>query len=242
MNITPQSIIGELVAQDYRTAAVFQRNGIDFCCQGNRTLADACQQQNLDAKQLTGDLQKVADKTTDAASTTDYKSWPIDLLADYVQKKHHRYVRAQIPVLEGLLEKIVSVHGSCHPELAEIKDLFDGSATELTAHMQKEELVLFPHIHRMVEEQQGGKKAEAAAFGSVERPIARMMQEHVTEGERFRLIRELTNNYTPPADACNTYRVAFGNLEDFENDLHLHIHLENNILFPKAVELEHQAA
>ena len=143
-----------------------------------------------------------------------------------------------MPVIKQYLNKISSVHGKNHPELLEIEDLFNASAGELAMHMKKEELMLFPFVRKMVNSQSEDIKAHPPHFGTVSNPVQAMMHEHDTEGERFRQISKLSNQYTPPADACNTYKVAFSLLKEFEDDLHLHIHLENNILFPKAVALE----
>ncbi|MBX3253485.1 MAG: iron-sulfur cluster repair di-iron protein [Chitinophagaceae bacterium] len=235
MSITPQSIIGELTALDYRTALIFKKHSIDFCCNGNRTIAEACGNDDTKINTLTADLQKSVE-TGDPAGA-NYNSWPLDLLADYIEKKHHRYVATRIPEIQPLLNKVVKVHGAQHPELAEVEKLFNECAGELTAHMKKEELMLFPFIRKMVG---AGDGPVHTPFGTVQNPISVMMHEHDTEGERFRKIAALTGNYTAPADACNTYRVSFALLKEFEEDLHLHIHLENNILFPKAIAMEQQ--
>jgi regulator of cell morphogenesis and NO signaling len=229
-------IIGELVAKDYRTASVFKKYSIDFCCQGNRTIQEACDKKNIDSKKVLEDLDTLVQAKSEA--TTDYQSWPLDLLADYIEKKHHRYVEDKTLEIQPYLDKICRVHGEHHPELFEIKNEFNASAGELAAHMKKEELILFPFIRKMVKVKQENSNVEAANFGTVKNPIQMMMDEHTVEGNRFRRIEELSNNYTPPQDACNTYRVSFALLKEFEQDLHLHIHLENNILFPKAVEIE----
>lgn len=232
--------IGQFVAEDYRTAAVFSKYKIDFCCNGGRTINEACEKKGIDSNVLLDELKQVLNEKR--GETIDYKSWPLDLLIDYIEKKHHRYVEAKIPVLRQFLDKLCRVHGDRHPELLKINELFTASAGELAAHMKKEELILFPFVKKMVNAtlQQGA--IQAPGFGTVENPIAMMMQEHDNEGERFRQIAELTNDYNPPADACNTYRVTFAMLDEFEKDLHLHIHLENNILFPKAIKLEEQFA
>ena len=229
-------IIGELVARDYRTASVFKKYSIDFCCQGNRTIEEACEKKNIDTKKVLEDL--VAMMEAKSESTTDYQSWPLDLLADYIEKKHHRYVQEKTLEIQPYLDKICKVHGERHPELLEIKEEFNASAGELAAHMKKEELILFPFIRKMTKAKLENIKVDAAHFGTVKNPIQMMMDEHTVEGNRFRKIEELSNNYTPPLDACNTYRVSFALLKEFEQDLHLHIHLENNILFPRAIEIE----
>jgi len=231
-------IIGELVAKDYRTASVFKKYSIDFCCQGNRTIEEACEKKNIDTKKVLEDL--VAMMESKSESTTDYQSWPLDLLADYIEKKHHRYVQEKTLEIQPYLDKICKVHGERHPELLKIKEEFNASAGELAAHMKKEELILFPFIRKMTQAKMENIKVDAAHFGTVINPIQMMMDEHTVEGNRFRKIEELSNNYTPPQDACNTYRVSFSLLKEFEQDLHLHIHLENNILFPKAIEIEEE--
>ena len=236
MNIQEDNIIGELVAQDYRTASVFKKYGIDFCCQGNRTIEDACVAKNLDSKSVVKDLNSM--NQGKATVSTDYQSWPLDLLADYIEKKHHRYVQEKTIEIQPYLDKICKVHGARHPELFDIQNDFNASAGELAAHMKKEELILFPFIRKMAKAKQENSKVDAALFGTVKNPIQMMMDEHTVEGDRFRKIEALSNHYTPPEDACNTYRVTFALLEEFEQDLHLHIHLENNILFPKAIEME----
>lgn len=236
MDISQNSIIGELVAKDYRTATVFKKYGIDFCCNGNRTIQNACESKKIDSSALIEKLQQTVQQRNDAE--TNYNTWQLDLLADYVEKKHHRYVEQKIQEITPFLKKVARVHGERHPELLEVEELFNASAGELTVHMKKEELILFPFIRKMTNAQIKHESLGAPMFGTVENPIAMMHHDHDTEGDRFRKISELTNGYTPPADACNTYRVTFALLKEFEEDLHLHIHLENNILFPKAIELE----
>lgn len=238
MESTLKTNIGEIVAEDYRTAQVFKAHNIDFCCRGNRSIQEVSEKNNLDAGKLLKEIEEVLNQSN--ADTIDFKSWPLDLLADYIEKKHHRYVETQIPVLKQFLEKLCQVHGERHPELFEITDHFKKSADELTKHLKKEELVVFPAIRKMVKATQNAGVLDNFHFGTIQNPIQVMMQEHDNEGERFRQIDALSNNYTPPADGCTTYKVAFSLLKDFENDLHSHIHLENNILFPKAAELEKQ--
>ena len=238
MEQTLELTVGQIVAQDYRTAQVFKNHKIDFCCKGNRSLEEVAQKNKLDLEQLKQELEAV--QGNDQGDTTNFESWPLDLLADYVEKKHHRYVEERIPVLRPYLEKLCKVHGDSHPELFEILDHFNATAGELSMHMKREELVLFPWIRKMVLAQSKGQVPEPPKFGTVQNPIKQMMEEHDNEGERFRMIAALSDDYNPPADACNTYRVTFSLLEEFEDDLHRHIHLENNILFPKSEQLEKQ--
>ena len=159
-------------------------------------------------------------------------------MVDHIQENHHRYVEEKIPVLLELLEKICIQHGSKHRELVEIYVLFKGSADELIPHMKKEEMVLFPYVKEMIAATKSHVSLDKPTFKSVKNPIDEMMHEHDAEGERFHRIAQLSNNYTPPADACDSYKIAFAMLEEFEQDLHKHIHLESNILFPNAKALE----
>ena len=236
MEDTMQKTIGQMVAEDYRTAQVFKNHKIDFCCKGNRGLAEVAEKKNLNIDDLIKELSDVQRQESD--DNTDFKSWPLDLLADYIEKKHHRYVEERIPVLKQYLDRLCKVHGNHHPALFRIKEHFDISAGELAMHMKKEELVLFPWIRKMVKAEQRNEYLGEPRFGTVRNPIRTMMQEHDNEGERFRHIAALSNDYTPPGEACSTYRVSFSLLREFEEDLHRHIHLENNILFPKAEILE----
>lgn len=227
--------IGEIVADDFRTAAVFKKHGLDFCCKGGRTIDDACDQKQINSAAVFSDLENLPSKTD---GQIDFRSWPLDLLADYVEKTHHRYVEEKTPLILAFLNKLCKVHGQNHPELSEIEKLFSESAHDLGAHLKKEELILFPFIKSLVNAKINGAEVPKAPFKTVENPISMMTHEHTVEGERLRRIAAITDEYTPPQDACQTYRVAFAMLEDFENDLHKHIHLENNVLFPKAIELE----
>ncbi len=236
MHIDNQSNIGKIVAENYKAAAVFKQYGIDFCCNGNRTIESACRKKQIDEEQLLTELQEAV--TQKGTGEIDFKSFPLDLLADYIEKTHHRYVDRKIREITPYLRRIVEVHGDNHPELLVVEQLFQQSAGDLTAHMKKEELVLFPAIRRLVQSQLSGSTMSETPLGTIAEVIARMEQDHEAEGERFRHISELTDQYNPPADACNTYRVTFSLIDEFEEDLHRHIHLENNILFPKAIGLE----
>lgn len=240
MDISVKNTIGEVVASDYRAATVFNKYAIDFCCNGNRSIEEACNAKAIDAGKLMDDLKN---SLNDASQkSTDFTSWPLDLLADYIEKKHHKYCESKITEIKPYIEKINNVHGGRHPELAEVQELFGKTAGEMSMHMKKEELTLFPYIRKMVKAEENNEKIEKPRFGSVESPIAKMMEDHDEEGERFRRIREITNDYTVPEDSCNTYKVTLAMLKEFEEDLHMHIHLENNILFPKSLELEKKIA
>ncbi|APU67105.1 iron-sulfur cluster repair di-iron protein [Christiangramia fulva] len=232
--------VGQIVAEDYRTAQIFKNHKIDFCCQGNRSIREAAEKNKLDAHVLLNEIKTLQNIKTE--ERIDFQKWPMEQLIDYIEKKHHRYVEEQIPILKAYLEKLCKVHGDSHPELFQITDNFNQSGAELGAHMKKEELILFPIIKKMEQAKKSATKFEKVPMGTVQNPIQKMMDEHETEGERFRQIEALSDGYTPPADACNTYRVTYSLLHEFEEDLHQHIHLENNILFPKAAELEKELA
>jgi len=236
MTITGEDIVGEIVASDYKAALIFKNHGIDFCCRGNRSIKEVCDTNNLDVNQIIGSLETVMNAKS--GTSTDYQSWPIDLLVDYVEKKHHAYVESKITEIRPYLAKIVKVHGNDHPELLQIEDLFNKSAGELTSHMKKEELIIFPFIRKLVEAQKSTLKIDLPHFNTIENPVAMMKKDHDNEGIRFRKIAELSKDYTTPSHACNTYKVTYALLKEFEEDLHLHIHLENNILFPEAIRLE----
>ncbi len=229
--------IGEIVAKDFRSAAIFKKYGIDFCCKGGRTIAEACEKKDVNEQQLINELNAIPKSEDKNLNVSD---WPLDLLANYIVRMHHRYVREKIPYLLQFLDKLCRVHGDRHPELLEINQLFIESSQDLSSHLEKEEQILFPYIEELVKASQSSNILPTKHFGTVANPIAMMKHEHSTEGERFEKIAILTNGYEPPADVCNTYKVTFAMLREFEDNLHQHIHLENNILFPKAIALEEQ--
>lgn len=235
MKVTNNDIIGKVVAEDYRTASVFKKAGIDFCCRGNRSIDTVVEDKNKMEKLLQELNEVVKQRSQDQI---DFQTWPLDLLADYIEKTHHRYVESKIQEIKPFLNKIAKVHGNNHPELIDIEMEFLNSAGELSMHMKKEELVLFPFIRKMVANQNRPGSLEKPHFGSVENPVEMMKEEHDAEGERYRRIAKLSNDFNPPEDACNTYRVTYSMLKEFEENLHQHIHLENNILFPKSLKLE----
>jgi regulator of cell morphogenesis and NO signaling len=235
MKISENNTIGEIVAGNYKSATVFRNHGIDFCCKGGRTLKDVCETKNISSETLLDELNTTLQETEKPA--IDFQSFPPDLLADYIEKKHHRYVTNAIPVLLQYLDKVSKVHGDKQPELYEVTSLFRESAAALTQHMKKEELILFPYIRKLVERGSEGQAHNSNLFTTIDEPVAMMMNEHTIEGDRFRELARLTGNYNPPEWACNTFKVSYALLKEFEEDLHLHIHLENNLLFPKALAL-----
>lgn len=233
MIITKDKTVGDTVTENIKTAHIFKKYGIDFCCGGGISIAKACEKKNVDFSQLEEELSVV-----DAAQKAyDYKSWELGFLIDHIINVHHAYVEESIPLILQYSNRVAKVHGHHYVEVIEINKLFVEVANELIAHLQKEEKILFPYVKKMVA-LKTGEKVEIPHFGTVNNPIAMMEQEHETAGDIFKKIAGLTNNYTPPEEACNTFRALYAKLEEFEQDLHQHIHLENNILFVKAIQLE----
>jgi|SRR5690554_1459304 len=228
-----QTKVSKIVAQNYKTAKVFSNYGIDFCCNGGIPLTVACEENGADLEAV---LQELAIELM-VEDKDNVKNLPMPELVDYIIDTHHKYVIKTAPLLTAYLDKLCKVHGERHPELFDIKQHFDSSADALMDHMKKEEGILFPFIKEMVAANKEGKSIEAPDFGHIDNPIAMMEDEHTTEGERFRKIAELTDGYKAPSDGCQTYKVTFAILDEFEKDLHRHIHLENNILFPKSKQL-----
>ena len=228
-----QTKVGQIVAQNFRTARVLTEHGIDFCCQGGISLQEACQRHKISLETLTAELEAAGQ----LPDNRDYQSLSATELIHEIVDVHHRYVRTTLPALKTYLEKLAKVHGERHPELHEIKQQFSEAAEALTAHLQKEELILFPYILAMEEATEKGYPLSRPHFGDIDNPIRMMEEEHDTEGERFRQIATFSDNYTCPPDGCQTYRVAYALLQEFEADLHEHIHLENNLLFPRAQRL-----
>ncbi len=228
--------LGELVASDYRKAEVFRKFGLDFCCGGKKTLKEVCDDKGLDITRVESAIREVEKQTV--GNTNNFNEWELDFLADYIVNKHHKYVMNAIPMLTELCVKVEQAHGETHPELKEIADNFRIVADELLSHMPSEEKVLFPYIKRMVESNRNHGELQREGFGSIENPIGIMMSEHYYVGNKLEKISALSNGYTLPEKACTSYTVLYAKLQEFANDLVEHIHLENNILFPKAIALE----
>jgi len=228
--------IGELVADDYRKAAVFGKFGLDFCCGGKKSLKEACEKKGVNEADVKAALNQIEDRPKD--NQHDFNSWDLDFLADYIVNIHHKYVKESVNMLYQYSDKVAHRHGNNHPEVIKIAQLFGEIAAEFKTHMQKEENILFPYIKKLAVAKRENNKLENAAFGSVKNPINMMISEHETVGEKMDEVHTLSNNFAIPADACSSYQVLYKKLNEFENDLHQHVHLENNILFPKAIQLE----
>lgn len=222
-----EETLGELAVKDLRKAEIFKKYGLDFCCGGKKTVKEACAEKGLDVTKVEQELQQ-ADKAP-VTRGVPYDDWSLDFLADYIVNTHHSYVKKSLPDLSTFSRKIMEVHGHRHPELIEVNDLVQAMAKELSQHLVAEEEALFPYIKQLVKGEVNTDKALN---------IAELEQEHDDIGRILDKLRVLTNNYTLPKDACASYTLIFKLLQEFEDDLHLHIHLENNILFPKAQKLQ----
>tara|TARA_R110002072_G_scaffold59514_3_gene151633 strand:+ start:60830 stop:61555 length:726 start_codon:yes stop_codon:yes gene_type:complete len=239
MTTIQEKTVGEIVTENIKAAHIFKKYGIDFCCGGGISIKKACDKAKINPSLLEADLLNL-DVVKDR--TNDYNNWKIDFLADHIINIHHTYVSESSTLLLQYSERVNQVHGHHYTELNEIELLVKKVVQELAAHMKKEELILFPFIKKLVAAERENGSVPMIPFGTVENPIKMMEAEHEEAGEIMRQIRWLTNNYTPPQKACNTYKALYSKLEEFEQDLHQHVHLENNILFPKALKLEQALA
>lgn len=236
MTLAATKTVGEIAAEMPSATREFEKLGIDYCCGGSRTLGEACAQANISVDEA---LSRLA-KSMTAPSVSNH-DWQEQLLADliaHITSVHHRFVRDESPRIEALAHKVAGVHGKNHPELLEVQEIFSALAEELRVHLMKEENILFPYILRMEESVLAGEPAPPAMFGTVMNPVRMMMREHDGAGDALRSLRSITNNYAIPSDACISYRTLYQALQDYEADLHQHIHLENNILFPRAIAME----
>jgi regulator of cell morphogenesis and NO signaling len=228
--------IGQIVAKDYRKAQVFKNMGIDFCCGGKKTIAEVCEKKGIDPEEVERRLEAI--KGENSNSETDFQNWDLGFLSDYIINTHHRYVRENTSFILELAQKVARVHGERHPELIQVAELFSRIGNDLTLHMVKEEKILFPFIKELAQVYNTGGMLPSADFGKISVPIQVMDSEHEQVGGDFETIRAITSNYLLPVDACSSYTILFKKLEEYESDLHRHVHLESNILFPKAIQLE----
>ena len=233
-----EETLGQLAASDIRKAEIFKKYGLDFCCGGKKTVKQACAEKGLDVTKIEQELQQAEHLLT--SRPVPYNDWSLDFLCDYIVNTHHAYVRKSLPDLVGYATKVAGVHGEQHPELYRIRDLMMEVNAELTSHMMKEERVLFPYIKELVSARSRQADRPVPGFGTIGNPIHMMETEHEQVGANLEEIRQRSAGYALPADACASYILLYKMLPEFEEDLHLHIHLENNILFPKAIELEKQ--
>lgn len=234
-----QLTLSQIVAKNYRAAGVFERYSLDYCCKGNKSFSEACSEKNLNASDILTELQNT--EVVSDNSSLRFGDWDLDFLVDYIFNNHHKYIRTAIPVITAHAEKIASKHGDIHPETVEINRIFSRVSKDLKQHLMKEEEILFPFIKYLVKTERLGLKAERPYFSTIANPIKMMDAEHTEAGDSLFLIRKLTDNFTPPEGACTTFKTYYKELKEFEEDLHKHVHLENYILFPKAIEMEGRA-
>ncbi|MBJ6800645.1 iron-sulfur cluster repair di-iron protein [Geomonas propionica] len=227
--------VGSVVARDYRAAEVFEKYGIDFCCGGNMPLAQACREKGIDLAVLMRDLEETAARPLERSQ--NYDAWELPFLADYIVNAHHGYLKESIPTITAYANKIAQVHGPNHPEVAQIAQIFEKVAADLMQHLKSEEEQLFPAIRRLTEMRKEGGAPNPDEIKKLKAVLSELGHEHDEVGAAVHEIRRLSKNYAVPADACNTFTVTYQKLEEFEDDLHKHVHLENNILFPKAGKL-----
>ena len=232
--------VGEIAAKDIRKAAIFKQKGIDFCCGGNKTLKEASEEAGITEEELKTALDTVENRPLSASQ--DYNKWDLDFLADYIVNTHHRYVKANAETIYDLTVKVAQHHAERHPELNRFTQSVHHFLQDLLNHTVKEEKILFPAIKEGVAKKKDASYQSSTQPGFIKQPVMMMQKEHEIAGEDLTYFRKLTNNYTLPADACNSYNYLFEKMKEFEDDLLQHIHLENNILFPKALELDKELA
>jgi regulator of cell morphogenesis and NO signaling len=238
MSVTTEKTVRDLVQEFPSATRVFEKLGIDYCCGGKRPLEEACNAANLSVAQVLDSLEAAEKAAQISPDARDWQTEPLAELVAHISNTHHKYTREEMSRLGPLFAKVCSVHGKNHPELNNMRAVFHGLAQELTMHMMKEEKMLFPYIVRMEEAVIQKEPILPPPFGSVQNPVTMMEHEHDNAGEALRALREMTGGYTVPPDACISYQTLYHALAEFEADLHQHIHLENNILFPRAIAME----
>ncbi len=244
MNLDVTQTVREVAINIPAATRVFEQLGIDYCCGGNKSLERACGEANVPIQQVVESLQSATFSAESRQNIPQENEWakaPLADLISHINNTHHKYTREEIARLGPLFERVCRVHGANHPELPKMREDFRSLAQELTTHMMKEERVLFPFIERMEEAVIAGEPILPGPFGTVNNPVAMMEHEHETAGALLHGLRALSHDYLTPDGACFSYRTLYSALQEFERDLHQHIHLENNILFPRAVEMENTA-
>lgn len=232
--------VRDLVTRDFRAATVFHRYAIDFCCGGGKPLSEVCRAKGLDEAEIENELARACASSENRPPP--FADWDADALTRYIVGRHHGYCRGAMPAIAAHARKLAQVHGPAQPELVEVSTIFGRLCADMDAHMLKEERVLFPYIEQLAATRRAGLGVFPAPFGDVGNPIRMMEADHDAAGAAMARIRELTDGYAVPAHGCTTWRVTLQELEAFEQDLHAHVHLENNILFPKARALAAPAA
>jgi len=235
MSMNTMKTVREVAVELPGATRIFEKLGIDYCCGGGKALDEACLAAGVSADDVIALLEEAG---STAAEARDWNAAPLSELVAHIVTRHHGFTREELVRVSNLLAKVCSVHGENHPELHRLHTVFQELKHELTSHMLKEEQVLFPYIENLETAVRRGEPVPTPFFGTVRNPVRMMMQEHDDAGQALRDLREVSSNYQVPADGCITFRTLYQALEEFERDLHQHIHLENNILFPRAAELE----
>lgn len=233
---TPQTTVRDIAIEQPASIRVFEKYGIDYCCGGRRPLAEVCDEHSLQLDEVLAAIQNA--EAQKQPTGPDWNTFQLAAICDHIVRTHHDYIRAELPRLQFLAQKVVARHGNDRPELPQIEQLVQDVGNDLISHLAKEEMMLFPYITNLERNLATCGPGSLGCGGSVRNPISVMMAEHDIAGDFLAQIRKLSNNYTPPAFACPTYRGFYQSLHEFEQDLHQHVHLENNILFPRAIELE----
>jgi len=240
MSVTAEKTVGELALENPAATRVFEKLGIDYCCGGGQTLEKACQAAQVSINRVEGLLAEASRIASATPLARNWQAEPLSELLAHIRSTHHVYTREEIARLGPLFDKVCSVHAKNHPELLRLREIFSDLAEELTTHLMKEEMVLFPYILRMEEAAVAKEPALPPPFGSVRNPVAMMRNEHDGAGNALRSMRQISDGYAAPPDACVSFRTLYQALAAFEADLHQHIHLENNVLFPRAIEMERE--
>jgi len=238
MEITPTKTVRELAVEVPGSTRLFEKLGIDYCCGGAVSLETACAVAGLSAETVVSSLEQVEQERAEAG---EFNETSLTALISYILEKHHGFTRQELDRLEPLLDKVCSVYRENHPELQRIQTLFRQLKSELMPHMQKEEAILFPYISELEDVVSRSALRAKPFFGTVRNPIRMMMIEHDAAGDLLREMRDLSSGFSIPEGACVSFQTLYRDLEALERDLHQHIHLENNILFPRAIDMESAA-
>lgn len=237
---TAQTMVRDIALEQPTAIRIFEKFGIDYCCGGRKPLAQACEERSLSVEAV---LAAITDaEETHQPASFDWSTAPLEALCTHIVDTHHAYIRMELPRLRQLAQKVVSRHGESQPRLGQIQHLVESAGEDLLQHLSKEEMMLFPYITNLERNLASCGPRSLGCFGSVRNPIRVMITEHEEAGEAMAKIRELSHDFTPPDGACPTYRGFYAALADFERDLHRHVHLENNILFPRVIEMDESCA
>lgn len=240
MNFSRATKVKDIALFNPAARQILEEAGLDYCCGGGKSLDDACLHTDISPDEILNRLRENSRNVT--PEDQNWIQTPLHDLTRHIREKHHQYVREAIRCTQPLLDKVISKHASNHAELGEIGKLFTEVSKEMIIHMRKEEQVLFPYIDALDKAASTHEPVEPPFFQTVRNPIHTMMKEHDAGGELMKRIRNLTSDYTTPAGACTSFKALYEALREFETDLHQHVHLENNVLFPRALEMESAAA